>query len=132
MRTKVFIAVAAVALAMVGIGFVPPADAGGPPNTFTVEKVVVGTAPPGSVFEVEVSCHSNDSAPEGGTATVRFDENGNPLDANTFPVGLFQECTANETVTNGATVTYSCAVSQTTGSSTEGEQVSCVDDQTVA
>ncbi|HYF47067.1 MAG TPA: hypothetical protein VD926_12700 [Acidimicrobiales bacterium] len=133
MRSKVIGGALALALATVGASWLPAADAQSG-NTFTVEKVVVGPVPAGAVFEVTVQCEgSATSAPEGfAGGTVQFDETGAPLNDNTFNVGFFETCTAEETVTNGASVSYSCEVSQTADSPGEGDsQLECVDDQTV-
>ena len=135
MRTKFFAAVAAIALAVVGFALLSPADAQ-TGNTFTVVKVVEGPVPDGAVFEVEVTCEPEiNKAPEGGgvSETVTFDQDGNPTSNNTFNVGLFETCTAVETVTNGAVVSYSCEASAPVGApADEGQsQIQCVDDQTV-
>src|SRR5215210_360035 len=48
-------------------------------NTITVEKVVDGTAPSGTVFKIVVECGSS------GDTTVYFDELGNPSDKEGNP-----------------------------------------------
>jgi hypothetical protein len=134
MRIKAVVGVLVLSLATVGASLLPSADAQSG-NTFTVEKVVEGPVPAGAVFEVTVECVSEQTgAPsEGGTGgTVQFDETGTPLNQNTFSVGFFETCTAEETVTNGASVSYSCEVSQQATDPVEGRpQLECVDDQTV-
>src|SRR5262245_19108873 len=131
MRTMLLAAVGALSLALAGFA-IPPSAEGQQGNTFTVEKVVNGPVPDGAVFEVEVNCTSPDSAAEGTSTTMQFDEDGNPLGSNSVLVVFFTTCTATETVTNGAEVTYACEVSQMISSGgDEGSQVECVDDQTV-
>ena len=92
-----------------------PAGAQQANNTITVEKVVDGTAPEGTVFAVEVDCDSAE-----GPTTVYFDENGDPSDqngdsdpgSNVVDVDPFNDtdvCTVTETEDGGASsVSYSC------------------------
>ncbi len=136
MRTKLLIAVAALALTVAVFGPFGAADAQQEQNSFTVVKVVDGPVPAGSVFEVEVTCTSKESSPaEGfGSTTMQFDENGDPIGANTITGGPFTNCTATETVTNGASVTYACSATFPSGSpgAPEGAPAVCLDDQTVS
>jgi hypothetical protein len=144
MRIRNAVAASAAVIALVALGLLGTADAGPdekPSNTFTVEKVVVGPVPEGAVFEVEVTCESiqygTDAAaqlvPE--PVTVKFDASGLPLGSNMVAIGPGAECTATETVTNGATVTYECEASAPAGDGAvpngNGDFVECLDDQTV-
>jgi hypothetical protein len=83
-----------------------PASAGQNMNV-QVNKVVVGTAPPGTTFTVHYSC--TDGGPSGD---LSFDATGKPVPAssNFFNDGfLGSTCTLTETATGGATsVTFSC------------------------
>lgn len=137
MRIRAVVGIIAIAIAALGVGLLTPASGQAPPNTFTVVKVVEGPVPAGAVFEVTVTCVDNrvDAAPAEGfpPVTMTFDEDGNPLDDNSLDVNLYTDCTAEETVTNGAAVTYACEASAPVpGSPAEGPAlVSCLDDQTV-
>src|SRR2546425_11095836 len=73
------------------------AGAGKQSNTFTVVKVIDGTAPTGAEFTVEVDCGE-------GTSEVKFDEHGDPVTpgSNVFNVGAARTCTATETADTGA------------------------------
>jgi hypothetical protein len=140
-RTKIGMTVLAVLLTGAGFGLLPRADAVQvSTNTFTVEKVVVGPVPAGTVFEVTVQCTGdpNDAPSEGIPASVfQFDENGDPIGANSLQTGLFVSCTATETDDGGAaSVSYACAVANPPRSPADEQaegnsQVQCVDDQTV-
>lgn len=144
MRTRTFAALTAAALALVAVGFFGTAEAG-LTNTFIVEKVVVGPVPADAVFDVQVTCervlNGANAAPAAtpSTQTFQFDANGAPIGANTVAVPDGTECTAVETVTNGAAVTYACAVEAPTdaapdaaGGAGNGQVlVECTDDQTV-
>jgi hypothetical protein len=79
-------------------------------NTVAVEKVVDGSAPPGTVFEIEVSCVSQAVAGPPRIATLDFDANGDPLDTDTVPAQPQENCAVTETVTGGAAVIYACEV----------------------
>jgi Domain of unknown function (DUF5979) len=72
-----------------------------------VNKVIAGTAPPGTTFTVHYACSG--SGPDGD---LTFDAEGNPVpaDSNFFNDGfLGTTCTITETGTGGATsVNYSC------------------------
>jgi hypothetical protein len=72
-----------------------------------VNKVVVGTAPPGTTFTVHFAC--TDGGPSGD---LTFNAAGNPVPAssNFFNDGVVTtSCTITETGTGGATsVTYAC------------------------
>ena len=90
---------------------IPSAYAGRVGNQITLEKVVVGTAPEGTVFSVRVTC---DESPGD---TVFFDETGHPSDengdqvpSNVVFVDATDTCTVTETVDGDATsVGYECA-----------------------
>ena len=138
MRVKLSLLLAVGALAVLAAGFLSPADAGGGTvNTFRVVKVVEGPVPAGTVFEVEVACTPDTpNAPAGevgASATLQFDEDGNPIGADSIPSDFFESCHAEETEDGGAaSVSYACAVSQPTDAPDEGNsQLTCVDDQTV-
>jgi hypothetical protein len=134
MRTRVLLGVVAALAAVLVAAWMPAANGGEVDNSFTVVKEVVGPVPPGSVFEVEVECQNQGGAPDEGAngGTVTFDEDGNPTSPNTLDVGLFTTCTATETVTNGAAVSYACAVSGGDNAPEGDSQVACEDDQTVS
>lgn len=72
-----------------------------------VNKVVVGTAPPGTTFTIHYACSG-----QGPDGDLSFDATGNPVPANSnfFNDGfLGTTCTITETATGGATnVAYSC------------------------
>jgi Domain of unknown function (DUF5979) len=74
-----------------------PASAG---MNVEVNKVVVGTPPPGAMFTVHYAC--NNGGPEGD---LTFDAGGNPVpaDENFFNDGVLgSTCTITETSTGGA------------------------------
>jgi hypothetical protein len=76
------------------------------PNSLTVKKVVAGPVPPGTTFEVEVTCENEKTGTT--TKTARFDTEGNPTNENSFAPGE-DNCTVTETATGGAqNVSYSC------------------------
>jgi hypothetical protein len=137
MRVKLSMVAAAVALTALALVTTSPADAGPgePVNTFTVNKVVEGPVPAGTVFAVEVACLPNLGAPTElvATVTMEFDETGAPLTENSVDVGLYETCTAEETDDGGAaSVAYSCDVSAPIDAPTEGFfDLECEDDQTV-
>lgn len=143
MRVKVLVSIVAVAVAGVGVGLHSPAGAGTNgllQNTLTVVKVVEGPVPAGAVFEVEVDCEPLATSPasEGGSfTTLQFDENGDAIGPDSVDVGPFTECTATETVTNGAAVSYACQVagpvvkSQPEGPPPPLPLAECTDDQSV-
>ena len=138
------------AATIVALGAWTPADAGPgnnniASNRFTVEKVVEGPVPPGAVFEVEVDCVpfqngiGNGSPNSEGApmpVTFQFDENGDPIGDNAVMVGFGYDCTATETETNGAQVSYACDTIEpnviiVAASEGNGPVVECIDDQTV-
>ena len=93
--------IVAVAAATSG-GAAEPEDS----NRFTVNKVVVGTVPNGTEFNVRVTCGNS-------VHIVVFDTNGNPdpSGSNVFQPGSETTCTAVETGTSGASsVSYACAI----------------------
>src|SRR4051794_27189661 len=73
---------AVVAATAIGALVALPAAPGGAQvatvNHVTIEKVVDGVAPSGTVFAVEVNCDTAMTEPE----TIYFDENGHPSDKN--------------------------------------------------
>jgi uncharacterized protein DUF5979 len=115
MRSTVrILAVAAFAAAGVALGAGPSgAGLGVVSNTLIIEKNVVGAAPSGTTFTVEVTCESSLSpgvaAPS--TTDVTFDNDGNPTNDNSLNVPAGQQCTATETEDGGAdTVDYGCEI----------------------
>ena len=139
MRRNISSVVLAFAAIITALGLIGPAGAGGgSENEVVVVKSVVGPVPAGAQFEVEVSCLNQDNGgSEPMVTTLIFDETGAPVGNDSVVLGaLSATCTVTETVTNGATVSYACAVSAThdggTDAGTEGaDPVSCLDDQTV-
>jgi len=83
-----------------------PATAG-QDNTLTVTKVVEGTAPPGTVFTIDVDCEDEG----GGIEDFQF-EFGPVGGSETVVVqAVEQECNVNESGTGGASsVSYACEV----------------------
>jgi hypothetical protein len=104
MRTKLLASLALVACTLLALG--TPASAGMNMHV-EVNKVVVGTAPPGTTFTVHYDC--SDGGPEGD---LIFDATGNPVpaDDNFFNDGVLNStCTITETATGGASsVAYAC------------------------
>jgi hypothetical protein len=144
MRIRNAVVASVAVIALVALGLFGTAGAGPdekPSNTFTVEKVVVGPVPEGAVFEVEVTCEDAfgpqaDAAPQGAPdVTIKFDATGAPIGSNTVKIGAGFDCTATETVTNGATVTYGCNASapadEAASANGDFDPVKCLDDQTV-
>jgi hypothetical protein len=92
-------------------GFPTPSEAGGDVS-LTVEKIVVGTVPPGTIFTVDLNCGT---IPNEGTTAIMFDDEGNaqPPGSNVVTwgpaLGASFDCTPTEQSPAGATVTYSCA-----------------------
>jgi hypothetical protein len=88
------------------IALTTPAFAGGNMHV-EVNKVVVGTAPAGTMFVVHFAC--SDGGPSGD---LSFDAEGNPVPAasNFFNDGVLgSTCTITETATGGASdVAYAC------------------------
>jgi hypothetical protein len=112
MARKLFGVVAAVALASGAMfALVGPVSAQTQGNTFTVQKIVSGPVPSGTVFTVQVSCT------KAAGATLYFNSVGNasnssgtPITATVFHPQLNDACTANETSTGGASsVSYACS-----------------------
>ena len=138
MRKRALVGTVAIVVAVTAAGLLTPAASQSQQNTFTVVKVVEGPVPAGAVFEVTVDCEPTLSSPatEGfEPQTFQFDETGDPIGDNSVEVGLFVDCTAEETVTNGATVSYACEVDSPNFDAPEGPSpfvpVECIDDQTV-
>jgi hypothetical protein len=106
---------------------IPPAYAGRVGNQITLEKVVVGTAPEGTVFSVQVVC---DESPgdtvffdETGHAS---DENGDQIPENVVFVDPTDTCTVTETVDGDATsVAYDCS------EDAEAVRTECTEDNVV-
>jgi hypothetical protein len=104
-----FLAVVAVTGSLIG-GFPTPSEAGGDVS-LTVEKVVVGTVPPGTSFTVDLNCGT---VPNEGATAITFDDEGNaqPPGSNVVTwgpaLGGSFDCTPTEQAPAGATVTYSC------------------------
>ena len=126
---KALTVVAAVVVLAVAVLLPGPVDAGGEPegNAFTVVKVVDGDAPADAVFEVTVTCDAttgSEADPALITPVLQFDANGTPIGDHMVIVPQGRSCTATETVTNGASVSYACA-------SGTSSQVTCDGDQTI-
>ena len=103
MLTKLFASFGLVACTLLALG--APASAGQNMHV-EVNKVVVGTPPPGTTFTVHYAC--SDGGPAGD---LTFDAAGNPVpaDSNFFNDGfLGSTCTLTETATGGASVAYAC------------------------
>jgi hypothetical protein len=103
MLTKLLASLGLVACMLLALG--APASAGENMHV-EVNKVVVGTAPPGTTFTVHYAC--TDGGPSGD---LTFDAAGNPVPANDnfFNDGVLgSTCTITETATGGASVAYAC------------------------
>jgi hypothetical protein len=107
MRTRVKVAVLALAVAgLMGTGLVAPAGAGDIGTTLDVEKVVVGTPPPGTTFAVQVTCDNGVNAQLVFTGAETQTVPIQPLDPSMI-------CTVTEPGTGGATsVAFACADQQ--------------------
>jgi hypothetical protein len=111
MRRARFGTLVVVAMAIGMFAAIPLAYGGEVGNQITIEKVVDGPAPAGTVFSVQVSCE------ESALETVFFDEagqaileNGDPIPSNVVFVEPSDVCTVAETVDGDATsVGYECA-----------------------
>jgi hypothetical protein len=113
-RVVLLVAVSALAVFLVGQ---VPAGAGRVFQVVEVTKVVQGTPPPGTQFEVAVSCTGLNGPTESGTLT--FDSTGGTQEFDAG--GGSQSCTVSEPGTGGASsVTFACAEVEnaTCGSST--------------
>jgi hypothetical protein len=102
---RILVLAGVVVAATVAVG--APAGAGREPNSapLTIQKVVVGTAPPGTQFVVDLNCVTGSE----GQDQVVFDEFGQPVGPNTVFFGGPNECTPTESQTGGAaTVSYAC------------------------
>jgi hypothetical protein len=90
-----------------GAGGVKPIDA-----PLTIVKVVDGPVPAGTTFEVTVHCDKAiivDGGPASDTASVTFDEDGQPTSPDVIGFGDPGTCTVTETGTGGAaSVAYAC------------------------
>jgi len=115
MARKLFGVVAAVALASGAMfAFVGPASASAV-NSFTVNKVVSGPVPSGTVFAVQVTCTG------AGTTSLWFDDTGHPSNSSGTEITpapivphLSDTCTVSETFSGGASsVSYNCSASGT-------------------
>jgi Domain of unknown function (DUF5979) len=104
MLTKLLAAFGIAALVVAALA--APASAGQNMHV-EVNKVVVGTVPPGTTFTMHYAC--DNGGPEGD---LTFDATGNPVPANSnfFNDGVLgSTCTITETGTGGATsVAYAC------------------------
>jgi hypothetical protein len=103
MRTRLLVAFGLVACTLFALG--TPASAGMNMHV-EVNKVVVGSPPPGTTFTVHYAC--NNGGPEGD---LTFDAGGNPVPANDNFFNdsvLGSTCTITETATGGASVAYTC------------------------
>jgi Domain of unknown function (DUF5979) len=104
MLRKLLAALGLVACTLFALG--TPASAGMNMHV-EVNKVVVGTPPPGAMFTVHYAC--NNGGPEGD---LTFDAGGSPVPANEnfFNDGVLgSTCTITETSTGGASsVAYAC------------------------
>ena len=89
-----------------------PSGAGAPvTNTVTIDKTVVGTAPAGTTFTVEVNCQSNLGPAAQAPTVIMFDATGTPTSPNSVHPGAGMTCTATETGDGGASsVAYACAM----------------------
>jgi hypothetical protein len=90
-----------------------PSGAGAPgANTVTIVKEVVGTAPVGTTFTVQVDCQSNLLTSTAALIpTVTFDATGTATSPDTVNVPAGQVCTITETANGGATtVGYACDI----------------------
>ena len=139
MARKLFGVVAAVALAsgaMFALVGPASADVQQGPNTLNIQKSVVGVAPSGTVFSVQVSCSAS-SLPT-NTQTVWFDHTGHASDAAGNQISapvlhprLSDVCTVSETNSGGASsVSYACSASGGTDNRTTcngGHEVDYVD-----
>jgi hypothetical protein len=110
MVRKLFGIFAAIALASGAMfALVGPAS-GQQVNTLTVDKSVVGTAPSGTVFTVQVHCTGD------GDTTLYFNaaghsssSNGTPISAPVINPDPTDTCTVTESVSGGASsIAYEC------------------------
>ncbi len=114
MRRSLMLGTVAVGVvALTGAALVPAGAGGIGAAPLTIEKEVVGPVPPGTEFTVTVECEDSDGGPiiEGdlASATVDFDEAGDPQDDNVINFQGPGTCTVTETETGGAaSVSYAC------------------------
>ena len=102
-----------------------PAGAGGD-FMMTIEKVVDGDAPPGTVFVVDLNCSE---APNSGTTQVTFDAAGDPVPAGSnlldwspfVPIGGIT-CVPSEQPLPGFSTTYACLSTNSAECSAPGPQ----------
>jgi hypothetical protein len=131
MRTALRIVfVAAFAGATVGLAAVPSGAGTSVANTVTIGKEVVGTAPAGTTFTVQVDCTPSANP----IPTVTFDATGNATSSAVFHPGPTSTCTVTETATGGASaVGYACVSAGTpaNGSDPDGSLVDCTSDNVV-
>jgi Domain of unknown function (DUF5979) len=86
-----------------------PAGAGKVVQVVEVTKVVQGTPPPGTQFEVAVACENASGPTESGTLT--FDSSGGTQEFDAG--GASQACTVSEPGTGGASsVAFACSAVQ--------------------
>jgi len=105
MRTGRFL-LAAGAVALATAALAAPSGAGEQDAApLTIEKVIVGTPPPGTQFVVEFNCENGNNTLD----QVTFDEFGEPVGPNTTFFLDPDECAPTETQTGGASsVSYAC------------------------
>lgn len=117
MSTRLVRLLAATSLAAAGaVGVAQVAVAGGAPinSPLTIVKTVSGPVPAGTTFTATVECDGDiivvDQGPDTDTATVTFDETGQPTSPDTISFkNQDGSCSVTETETGGAaTTTYSC------------------------
>jgi hypothetical protein len=91
----------------------------------TVTKVVKGPVPAGTTFTVSVQCTGGSF--KGGPVIITFDEHGTLTSGTNVVDGLPATitCTATETVTGGATVTYACATEGNDETDQDGSSATC-------
>jgi hypothetical protein len=146
MRIRNAVVASVAVIALVALGLFGTADAGLESNTVTVEKVVEGPVPEGTVFEIEVDCdltprpvppaEATPSIPVPDPVTLEFDANGDPLGTDMVSAPLYGTCIVTEIVDGGAsTVSYKCVETPLPNGNAEPqpmiEPVECIDDQTV-
>ncbi len=105
-------------VALTGTALVPAGAGSIGAAPLTIEKEVVGPVPPGTEFAVTLACErertgepiiANPGGDPVASATVDFDEAGDPQVANVFTFVNAGTCTVTETETGGAaSVTYAC------------------------
>ena len=129
--------VAAIAVGVVAATAVPGGAGGGPVsphNTLTIVKEVVGTAPTGTTFTVQVNCVNGLGVGATNIPTVTFDATGTPStpESAVFTPGATSTCTVTETVDGGASsVGYACVSAGNDLTDKNGTLVDCTADNVV-